>query len=422
MRKNKLRLSIFLCLHVLTGIAQTPSIKAGANKPIPLAMAQYRSGEPHVAVNPNNPNHLLAAAMLLHPDEQADGPVVALYSNDRGKNWRVHPFRFKSAADVWCIINEKGEGVLSLLDGDRLWVFHSPDGGRSWTDSTDLGRYHDHEAMVKGKDLSGKEVIYLTSVQQVRQNGVSYPALFLARSDDGGRHFSFRKTGVNNNLNMNTMTPAVLSDGTLLLPFEEFAFRTASGYQRLEKSLSWLIKAAAGGTDWEPPHFITQSFGAGFPVMAVNTAAPWKDHIYWVGNTPDRQSILLWQSADKGVTWSSTTVYQSTQLTVIPNVAVNRDGIIGISFYERGQGAPFCQTYRFTVSADGGRSFSPPVAVAARPSCPDKAKNGHLLNRGWASGGHYTALVAMPEGGFFTIWADARTGAYQLYQAEISLQ
>ncbi|HEX8332157.1 MAG TPA: hypothetical protein VF622_06020 [Segetibacter sp.] len=27
-------------------------------------------------------------------------------------------------------------------------------------------------------------------------------------------------------------------------------------------------------------------------------------------------------------------------------------------------------------------------------------KNGYILNRGWASGGHYTGLTAFPGGGF----------------------
>jgi len=62
-------------------------------------------------MNPNNLNHLLAAAILLHPNDQADGPVVTLYSNDHGKYRRVHPFWFKSAADVYCIINEKEEFI-----------------------------------------------------------------------------------------------------------------------------------------------------------------------------------------------------------------------------------------------------------------------------------------------------------------------
>ena len=54
-------------------------------------------------------------------------------------------------------------------------------------------------------------------------------------------------------------------------------------------------------------------------------------------------------------------------------------------------------------------------------SCADSTKNGSALKGGWASGGHYTGIVADDKGDFIVVWADARSGRYQLYRSKISV-
>jgi hypothetical protein len=218
------------------------------------------------------------------------------------------------------------------------------------------------------------------------------------------------------------MTPVVLSDGTLLVSYEEFSYKTSTGFKRLDKSLSWIIVSTDKGETFSEPKFIAQSFGPSFPVLEVDKSSRYKDRLYWIGRSEDGQSILLFYSSDKGETWARSNVYTSNNLNTVPNISINEKGIVGVTFYERTKGDGFCQTHKFTYSTDGGITFSKPANVSEKTYCPDKEKNGYILNRGWASGGHYTGLKAMPDGGFFTVWADARNGGYQLFHSIIFIK
>jgi hypothetical protein len=413
---------IFSLVFILSNFylhAQT--VQVSKNVKIETGLKQYIVGEPHVAVHPKNKNHLLAGAMLINPGDNKDAPCISFYSIDGGKNWVTHIFPDKNSADPWCVINENGEAAFSLLGGANLWVYHSKDGGKTWTDSTDLGIRHDHETMTTAKGDKNENIVYLTSVQEIRKNNRPRSSVFLARSDDGGKTFPLRKNMVLNNLSLNTMTPAVLSDGTLLVSYNEFSHKTPTGFKRLERNLSWVVASDDKGETFREPQFITQAFGPSFPVLAVDKTERFKDRLYWIGRSVTGKDILLYTSSDKGETWSETKVYSSDKITTIPNIAITKDGWVAVSFYEKTEGENFCQSYKLAVSGDGGKTFSVPVQVSEKEYCPDKEKNGDALKRGWSSGGHYTGLTALPDGGLFTIWADARDGSYQLYFATVTI-
>jgi hypothetical protein len=149
MQKQLISLLIALCFinNEAALIAQELNVQVSRNNLIKMGLQKYIVGEPHVAINPANPDHLLIGAMLVNPNDKTDGPCVAFHSNDRGKTWTYNIFKHKNAADAWCAINKNGEAVFSLLGEEKMFVYHSKDGGKTWTDSTDLGKNHDHEAM-----------------------------------------------------------------------------------------------------------------------------------------------------------------------------------------------------------------------------------------------------------------------------------
>ena len=71
---------------------------------------------------------------------------------------------------------------------------------------------------------------------------------------------------------------------------------------------------------------------------------------------------------------------------------------------------------------DGGLTFSSAVKISDQISCADSTKNGTALRGGWSSGGHYTGIVSTGKEEFAVVWADARSGRYQLYFARIHIQ
>ena len=109
-----------------------------------------------------------------------------------------------------------------------------------------------------------------------------------------------------------------------------------------------------------------------------------------------------------------------------PMIEVNRDGIVGMSWYEDriesddSKQESHCQELFFSTSVDGGMTFSTPVQVAGVPSCARSLKRGKVEER-WPTGGDYTGLQASPDGVFHLVWSDARNGAYQLWTADVKV-
>ena len=122
-----------------------------------------------------------------------------------------------------------------------------------------------------------------------------------------------------------------------------------------------------------------------------------------------------------------------------PVVGVNKDGIVGVTWYDTRDAKEGFQFHEyFTASLDGGNSFLPPVRISSaisNPMGPGNMNMGALTFRHkdtlalslvsagsrWPGGGDYMGLVADKEGVFHPFWADARTGTFQIYTAEVSV-
>lgn len=53
--------------------------------------------------------------------------------------------------------------------------------------------------------------------------------------------------------------------------------------------------------------------------------------------------------------------------------------------------------------------------------CPNAPGNGRA-GRSWPMGGDYSSLAAGPDGSFHLVWADSRTGHFQLRHAELRVE
>ena len=383
--------------------------------------------EPALAVNPKDPNNLIAGAMLA----RADGTFgcIALASFDGGRTWQKHDFGVNNGGDVWIAFLPSGTANFSLVAGDRseLQIFRSTDGGRSWTAKPkSLGGGHDHPTLLvdsTGTQFTGN--LYAVSSSSRRgATGKARSAVYVARSTDGGVNFLEPSYVVTSNLAYEAHNPAMLSDGTLLVPFAEH--HRPGDRRRLERQRDWLLSSADGGKTFSEPLLISESCNGagGWSSLAVGpVATPFRDRIYHLCSTDQFAGLELRYSDDRGETWSpKLTLGQPKNLSPYartPAITVNKLGTVGVTWYDarndRGtiKGSLRCQEIYFTASFDGATTFLPEVKVSSEKSCPGTPQNIQTALR-FPAGGEYMGLASTADGTFHILWADNRAGIYQL--------
>lgn len=114
-----------------------PTIRSGGDVLISGA-EDYPHIEPHLAVDPTDPGHLLVAAMVL-PDPEAGFTIRIYRSEDGGATWSSGPLvsevtgRQASGVDPWLAFDDEGALFFAMLPG---WVWRSGDAGASWQGPT----------------------------------------------------------------------------------------------------------------------------------------------------------------------------------------------------------------------------------------------------------------------------------------------
>ncbi|MGH7730473.1 MAG: sialidase family protein [Candidatus Eiseniibacteriota bacterium] len=396
--------------------------------------------EPHVAVDPRNPSHLVAAAIVASAaaNRANDLYCAAFASFDGGRSWTSSAFAPREGVDPWVAIGRDGLAFAVMIGfrGDSAerrfgaFLFRSEDGGRAWApEPTFFAGGHDHPAVAvdaTGGRFDGR--VYVISGRSRRLDGKSRFPVFVARSTDQGRTFHEPVQIVPNNLNLNSDNGVVLSDGTLALTYTEFQ-RNVDGFARggvLERKHTWVVTSADGGDSFSVPLFVSESCGPGFKTLAVDTSAGrFRNRLYLVCTKPGGNGIYLHSSGDGGERWSNPVRVDrpgdENDLRRTPGLAVNRDGVVGIAWYDRRDDPDRrCQHLYFTASLDGGATFLPEVRVTDVPSCPSTPRNGAAAER-WPMGSDYGAVAAGPDGLFHVLWADSRSGIYQLWTTTVKV-
>jgi hypothetical protein len=367
---------------------------------------------------------MLAAAIVVSTPNFAETDCAAFATFDDGKTWTRHDLGMKVCADPWTAINDDGSAVLAVLSESDLLVHRSADGGKTWPGRPVSFRgSHDHETLTVDP-ASGAVYLLSSGYFPEAATGKKRPAIFVARSDDGGRTFQEPTRVFTSNLNSNTATPVVLSDGTFVASLDECQRSSTEGPLWLEKERHSVLTSKDRGKTFSVPMFVSESCGRGFPTLAVDpSAGPFRDRLYYLCNTYHFTDVLLHYSPDRGESWSrpirankgsGTRPYVRT-----PAIAVNKDGVVGIAWYDaRNEKMKFKQIFQcldvyFTASLDGGETFLPDVKVTSQIGCADSPGNGDARYR-WPAGGDYFGLAARPDGDFALVWADSRDGMYRL--------
>jgi hypothetical protein len=449
--------------------AESPKIVVGPN------ILVSRDGEiPHfelmVAASPRWAKHLVGGAMT---NTKSDGGIAcrAYSSDDGGVTWKAREFAEQAefgGGDPQVAYTTQGTALMVALTMNKsekgkgcasMHIWRSEDGGSRWLDPAEVkcAPSWDHEQIVvdttRGR-FAGR--IYIGALYD-------YPVyrVGIFRSDDDGRTWTGPVEAANGggDIGINDVTPMVLSDGTLVVPYCDFQFKPEKIPSKGKGTSGiWFVSSTDGGVTFSTPwKVLTQEFvfggsaaktlgAAGFPKFAAGGGAKqFRDRIFgvWEDSRLGSTRILIAHSADRGKTWSEPKPIDGSVAAAVhqfqPAVAVNGDGVVAATWFDTRNSADGSRYDEyFTASFDGGVTFQQPVRISSASSEPRGAGNRRQMTpmsffeedqwtiallsaAGWTAGGHYMGLVADKDGDFHPFWVDARSGTSQIYTARVSL-
>lgn len=396
------------------------SIHVGVNIPIHSVFENKPLVEPHISTHPINNDHLLVAAMVVMDSSKPyeSCRLSSFVSTDAGKSWKETTHDWWGY-DPWTAILSNGHTVMSWIgtshsfqDKYPIVFFTSPDGGVSWNaEVQQLDGGHDGTKLTPfGSD------VFFTTVRFRDDMGAD---VRLSVSRRGGKfHEVTMVDGDGERLNFCEV--AVLTDGTIVIPVSRW------------KGEAWIHLTKGDGAVLSGPYRITKRLGSkGYArLVSDSSTSTFRDRLYFIraaGYGNDFEGVWLNYSDDYGRTWSDDirvdgfASVRSSRANV-PSIAVNREGMVGVSWVD-------CQDdpdgnrndVYFTVSADGGRTFQPPVRVTTVSSDPRTATNNDVANK-FPGGGHYLGMTAKLDGSFQLVWSDSRTGIFQLQTCNVRFE
>ena len=282
--------------------------------------------------------------------------------------------------------------------------------------------------------------LFLTSQRTRRTaNDEARQYVHLARSGDDGRAFEAiaAVTAADADVPVKPTGLAFLPDGTLFLAYQE-RYEAGRGRTPGDTLAALTIRGRRSedaGVTFSEPTEITDGCGSGaiaqaflgYPFLAVDASdGPYAGRLYHACILPGAQGVGVTHSADGGRTWSDLVRVDGAPEdgpahTRTAMLAVNSHGIVAVAWYDRRHDPERqCQDVYLTASLDGGVTFLEPTRLSTETSCPQAPGNGRA-GRSWPMGGDYSSLAAGPDGRFHLLWADSRTGHFQLRHAAIRM-
>lgn len=411
--------------------------------------------ETDIAVNPIDGSNLVAASISMTM-EDGSATCTVYSSRDSGVTWTEVRFPASTGGvDPQVAFGPGGTAYFlkieyppSLDRAGAVAFYRSEDGGVVWTEAS--LPLSDHPQMVV--DLGSpkfKGRVYFSGMYNVRRPGLMWSA-------DEGRSFQGPIDIPNpNGYWLLNDAPQVLRDGTLFIPFRLWDDR--SGAETIRTVSAFVLSPDGGQTFtelrriFEHPHFRfspppnypgTFVHREATPMYAVDRSREF-DRIYmaWSDTRLGQPRVFLSYSDDRGSSWaepvpvSPAVPGESSQW--LPMLAVNASGVVALAWQDsRDDPSGHAVHYYFSASPDG-RSFLPahrltrvegrPFAGANLRLAPNwvQTRNGaqqlafSSAYRRWPEGGDYMGMAADPSGVFHPLWADARTGVFQLMSSEV---
>ena len=460
-------------------------IVVGPNVQVSKALEHLSHGETYIAADPRNADRLLGASMVF--SEEMNKTYSLVYaSQDGGEHWMpTHEIKgFAHAPDPVCAFGPDGTAyfvAMGLKGGDSvdLVVYRSKDGGMTWLGPTTIPSTFqgaDREYIVADHTHGPyRGRIYINGLSWVRH--ISGPhqasAVGVWRSLDNGESFSepVKMASWGSRYLNGIGNGVVLSEGTFVCLFAELSdYWQPDGSRKVPENAPgrpnaelFVIASSDGGqslsqpikvSDWYKGDAFYDKSTSDIPYLAVDqSGGPFADRLYavWPDERSGRAEILLSYSPDKGRTWSDPLVVNDDLPTeglaagpdhLHPQVAVNRDGVVGVMWYDRRDNVEDLGYWvRFAASLDGGDTVLPSVRVSE--AAMSHSKNDQWIVHGFSfpaagpvsnslnlmlvlDNWHYHAgdtvgLAADAEGVFHPLWVDNRTGIHQVWTAPIKV-
>jgi len=392
---------------------------------VTITPAGQSGSEPAIAVNPSNPNQVVAAA----------GGRWAAYSTDAGRTFApVQPggARGLAGGDVSLAFDDKGNVFLSFLSIDKngltsywghgpgangIWVRRSRDGGHTWEDdAVGVKVWKGDEAEIKLEDMPR---IWADTQPSSPYRGSLYIAwiewqidksiVLFSRSIDAGRTWSepqriSTRAGWprDDNGAVVGIIGTVAADGTQYVVWNEGLNVT-------------LAISRDGGRTFEPSHPVFDvgppyfggaggipgvSRAMGFPQVGVDRTGKTL-YVTWSDFRHGDVDVFISRSADGGQTWTSPQRVNDDPLhdgadQFLQWMAVDpTDGAVYVQFYDRRDDPGNRRTFvTLARSIDGGRTFN----NYRWSDEPFEGENAFL--------GDYEWLTAY-GGRVFGVWAEA---------------
>lgn len=446
-------------------------ITVGPNVQVSAKNSARAHFEAHVAADPANSQRLLACTKI-HSSKDDSIHSIAYATSDGGKSWTptietdwtnfvVDPdctFGLDGAAYFGAMALQHRNAILQLSEArGEVLIYRSPHAGGNWEKPVVVHPLIDREYLTVdqfSEKYRGR--VYLEGNAYPTVDGKTKMTFTLLRSGDRGATFQLPVNFITDTVS--SSNGQVLSDGTYV-----FVFRNLTDSKNEAKPLGLIgvMRSENGGDSFEPPNEIdswypcTGAMVEGLPMISVDhTDGPFKDRldVVWSDMRSGHCDVRFSYSADKGRTWSrAKTINDEPDRNSpdriadhhMPVVAVNNQGVVGISWYDRREHPDDIGWWtRFTASLDGGETFLPSIKVS---EAPHEHRDGERLpifvrsfgeagrfpsttittsielDEGEARGGDTAGMAADANGRFHAVWVDNRTGILQLWTATVSV-
>ncbi len=339
-------------------------IVVGKNVQVSRANAELPHTESVIAADPADPARLFVAAMYWPPGSK-DFKLAGYLSQDGGATWHLSlerkgdepeehfgdptvAFGPRSLLYLACIrknLSGKPDAKYGDASVGRIEFLQSTDGGETWGPATNIPQYFDRPWIAVDRSSGLHRGRLYCSVKEYK------PFVFV--SPDQGRTFLPPLSWPVDRRRHHDIRPGnvvVLSDGTVVVHY----FQNKKDPDQRAHIPVWTSpdggasfqEATPVNTAWQHERLKTTTFYY-FPQMAADTHSERRDRLYcvWEDGVPFHSvRIFVATSADKGRTWSSPLLLseqptspadEAGYATFMPSVAVNRQGIVAVCWYDR---------------------------------------------------------------------------------------
>ena len=443
---------------VASGLGVKTPYVTGPNVQVSLAQPNLQHYETQISADPERAGHLIACAYSL---SRSGGEIsnVVYVSFDGGKTWK-HTLTMENSVDPSCTIGTHGVAFVSSIhdvkqsDGSTpsfLNVRRSVDGGRTWQESSIRAdsRSFDRDYLTVDDtrgSFRGHVYVhgYLSDPRDSAGNRVPAKFVFYPSTDEG-RTFDLvipREAGDFANPWFFVANGVVSNDGAFSALFAELdktkqnmSYNTdPSSAPRGVNAVLKIVRSRDGGKTLDQPAKIADVYyDSRIPQLSMSSLAvdrssgPFRGRMYaaWPGAGPEpRAQIFVSYSSDEGKTWSEPRIVSDDAGVVshgispnnfMPMLAVNKDGVVGISWYDRRDNPDNLGYWvRFSASLDGGSSWLSSARVSTHANVVNPAEHDTHFN-----GGDTAGLVADIRGVFHPLWIDNRTGVHQMWTTTV---